>query len=214
MALTETASFTYPEGTWNGMYKVKEIGNPNKDLRWVPRAVQSKHTIDFACRHQKKLRETELFIGVARGGLGFAQALAYLMNIKPMLLSQEGSYDEFGNILPHSLAPVIPTKEQLAPFKKITIADEIIDTGNTIPKVIAGVAANAAEGTEISTAILYTRYTSLITADMEGLVLPWDDWADFEEQASIERLKHRHRTLPIEYPGYSDDMRLYDFPAA
>jgi len=207
-------TFLYPQGTWNGMYPVKALDDPDADRFWVPKLVQAKHTLDFYDEHEEELADVDLIIAIARGGLPFGSALAYLMGLKPMLLSQESNYDEQGNRLPDAPPPVTPTRRQLAGFKNILIADEIADSGGTLPKVQAPIAKNASKRAKIRSATLYMRNTCSMLPDMVGLKLPFKTWLDIEEQQSRIQLRRRYAILLDQYPEYDNDTKRYARPGA
>jgi len=118
----------------------------------------------------------DAILGIARGGLLVAGALAYDLDIKPVFLINVEFYTGVDERLQ---APVIlPPQLQVRDLRnlKILIADDVADTGATL-EVVRDICADAVA--EVRTAVLYEKPISVVTCDYVGLrtdrwiVFPW-----------------------------------------
>lgn len=118
----------------------------------------------------------DAILGIARGGLLVAGALAYDLDVKPVFLINVEFYTGVDERLQ---APVIlPPQLQVRDLTnlKILIADDVADTGATL-EVVRDLCADAVA--EVRTAVLYEKPISTVTCDYVGMrtdrwiVFPW-----------------------------------------
>jgi hypoxanthine phosphoribosyltransferase len=118
----------------------------------------------------------DAILGIARGGLLLAGALAYALDVKPVFLINIEFYTGVDERLQ---APVIlPPQLQVSDLAdlRILVADDVADTGATL-EVVRNVCADAVR--EVRTAVLYEKPISTVTCDYVGMrtdrwiVFPW-----------------------------------------
>lgn len=122
-------------------------------------------------------------LGIARGGLLVAGALAYALGVKPVFLINVEFYTGVDQRLE---APVIlPPQLQVGDLAdmQVLVADDVADTGATL-ELVRGLCSDAVR--EVRTAVLYEKPISVVRCDYVGKRT--DAWIDFpwsSEQALV-----------------------------
>jgi len=118
--------------------------------------------------------EPDILLGIARGGLLPAAALAYALDCKNLFTISVEFYTGVGahRDVPVMLPPFLDARD--LDDAKVLVVDDVADTGKTLELVHQFCAGHVAQA---RTAVLYQKPQSLITADFA-----WrrtDRWVDF-----------------------------------
>ncbi|MDP9800533.1 hypoxanthine phosphoribosyltransferase [Arcanobacterium wilhelmae] len=105
----------------------------------------------------------DLIVCVARGGLIPAGAMAYALDMKPVLVMNVEFYTKIGETLPDPrLLNPLPDFSALK-GAKVLIVDDVVDSGRTLKYVQELCEAN--EVGEMRLAVIYEKPTSVLKAD-------------------------------------------------
>jgi len=118
----------------------------------------------------------DAILGIARGGLLVAGALAYALDVKPVFLINIEYYTGVDERL--ATPVVLPPQLQVGDLAdmRILIADDVADTGATL-EVVRDICSDAVR--EVRTAVLYEKPISTVRCDYVGertdrwIVFPW-----------------------------------------
>lgn len=116
----------------------------------------------------------DVVLGIARGGLIPAGAMAYALDCKGLFTMNVEFYTGIGTTLdsPVVLPPFLDTNDLVD--KAILIVDDVADSGKTLKLVYDFCAEHA---TEVRTAVLYEKPPSVIKADFVWRYT--DKWINF-----------------------------------
>jgi hypoxanthine phosphoribosyltransferase len=104
----------------------------------------------------------DVILAIARGGLFFAGALGYALAVKNLHVMNVEFYNGVGSTL--AMPVMLPPVPQAVDFsaKKVLIADDVADSGQTLELVTSFVRDYVAEA---RTAVVYEKPASIIKCD-------------------------------------------------
>jgi hypoxanthine phosphoribosyltransferase len=104
----------------------------------------------------------DLILAIARGGMFVAGALGYALSVKNLHLMNVEFYNGVGSTL--DMPVMLPPVPSVVDFseKKVLIADDVADTGQTLELVRGFVADQVAE---VRSAVVYEKPASLVKCD-------------------------------------------------
>jgi len=121
---------------------------------------------------QAKSFEPDVVVGIARGGVALAQMLAYGLNVRSLQTLQSELYDEDKK---RDTIKIIENLH-LEGKKKVLIADDIVDSGETLYEILHYLQAEYPECI-FKTATLFYKPTAKVSADFR--VQEATEWIEF-----------------------------------
>lgn len=117
----------------------------------------------------------DALLGIARGGMSLAQFLSHLLGIRACFTISSISYEQSTK----AHAPKIFNIPELENYKKVLVVDDIVDSGESLAKVLE-VLKERYKGVEFSSAALFYKSTACIKPDYytnlasEWICFPWE----------------------------------------
>lgn len=118
--------------------------------------------------------QPDAVLGIARGGLVLAGALAYALEVKPVFMINVEFYTGVDERL--SAPVILPPQLQLGDLTdlRLLVVDDVADTGATL-ELVRAICSDAVR--EVRTAVLYEKPISVVRCDYVGRHT--DDWIEF-----------------------------------
>lgn len=119
--------------------------------------------------------QPDLVLGVSRGGLFLADALSRVLRL-PMAVIAASSYQEgAGTVqgelkISASIASVVPV------CGNVLLVDDLVDSGNTLMRLCAHLTQMEPRITDLKTAVVWIKPTSVFQPDYAAEILREDFW--------------------------------------
>lgn len=119
--------------------------------------------------------QIDAVLGIARGGMSLAQFLSHLLGIRACFTISSISYEQSIK----TSAPNIFNIPELENYKKVLVVDDIVDSGESLLKVLETL-KHRYESVEFKSAALFYKSTACIKPDYytnlasEWICFPWE----------------------------------------
>lgn len=119
--------------------------------------------------------QIDAVVGIARGGMSLAQFLSHLLGIRACFTINSISYEQSTK----TSMPVVFNIPELKNYKKVLVVDDIVDSGESLLKVLE-VLKYRHESIEFKSAALFYKTTACIKPDYytnlasEWINFPWE----------------------------------------